>query len=74
MRENLVTIRSGRYVIPVKEEYRSSIKGFVHDIFYAKKTVFIDPISIFELNNNLSKLKIDEEIEIEKIKRIFEWA
>ena len=67
MRENLVTIRSGRYVIPVKEEYRSSIKGFVHDISNAGSTVFIEPISIFELNNNLSKLKIDEEIEIEKI-------
>mgnify|MGYP002580924319 CR=1 FL=1 len=66
IQENIITMRNNRFVIPVKDEYRSEIKGFVHDISNAGSTVFIEPISIFELNNNLSKLKIDEEIEIEK--------
>ena len=67
MRENLVTIRSGRYVIPVKEEYRSSIKGFVHDMSSSGSTVFIEPISVFDFNNELSNLHIEEELEIERI-------
>lgn len=67
MRENLVTIRSGRFVIPVKEEYRSYIKGFVHDISSSGSTVFIEPITVFDLNNELSNLHIEEEQEIERI-------
>ncbi len=67
MMENLVTIRSGRFVIPVKEEYRSYIKGFVHDISSSGSTVFIEPLSIFEMNNELSNLRVEEEQEIEKI-------
>ncbi len=67
IRDSLVTIRNDRFVIPVKEEYRSQIKGFVHDISNAGSTVFIEPISIFEMNNELNQLKIDENIEIEKI-------
>lgn len=67
IQDSLVTIRNERFVIPVKEEYRSQIKGFVHDISNAGSTVFIEPISIFEMNNELNQLKIDENIEIEKI-------
>ena len=67
IQENIITIRNDRFVIPVKAENRSEIKGFVHDISNAGSTVFIEPISIFEMNNDLSKLKVDEEIEIEKI-------
>ena len=67
IQENIVTIRNDRFVIPVKEEYRSQIKGFVHDISNAGSTVFIEPIVVFEMNNELSKLKIEEELEIEKI-------
>ena len=67
IQDSLVTIRNDRFVIPVKEEYRSQIKGFVHDISNAGSTVFIEPISIFEMNNELNQLKIDENIEIEKI-------
>lgn len=67
LQENVVTIRNDRYVLPVKEEYRSQIKGFVHDISSTGSTVFIEPISIFELNNELNNLKIEEKIEIEKI-------
>ena len=44
-----------------------SIKGFIHDISNAGSTVFIEPISVFEMNNELNRLKLDEELEIEKI-------
>ncbi|MCI8471040.1 MAG: endonuclease MutS2 [Clostridia bacterium] len=67
IQENIVTIRNDRFVIPIKEEYRSQIKGFIHDISNAGSTVFIEPISIFEMNNELNNLKGQEEIEIEKI-------
>ena len=67
IQENVVTIRNDRYVIPVKEEFRSQIKGFVHDISSSGSTVFIEPISVFELNNEISNLKIEENIEIDKI-------
>ena len=67
MRENLVTIRNGRFVIPVKEEYRSSVKGFVHDMSSSGSTVFIEPIAVFDLNNELSNLQIEENLEIERI-------
>ena len=67
MRENIVTIRNGRFVIPVKEEYRSNVKGFVHDMSSSGSTVFIEPIAVFELNNELSNLHIEESLEIERI-------
>lgn len=67
IQDNIVTIRNDRYVIPVKEEYRSQIKGFVHDISSSGSTVFIEPVSVFELNNEISNLKAQENIEIEKI-------
>ena len=67
LQENIITIRNDRFVIPIKEEYRSQVKGFIHDVSNAGSTIFIEPISIFELNNELSQLKKEEEIEIEKI-------
>ena len=70
IRENIVTIRNNRFVIPVKEEYRNNIKGFIHDVSSSGSTVFIEPIAVFDLNNELSNLNIEEEIEIEKILQI----
>ena len=67
IQENVVTIRNDRYVIPVKQEYRSFVKGFVHDMSSSGSTVFIEPLSVFEYNNELNNLKIDESAEIEKI-------
>ena len=67
VQEPVITMRSGRFVIPVKNEYRQEIKGFIHDISASGSTVFIEPISVFELNNDLNNLKNEENIEIEKI-------
>lgn len=67
VQESLVTIRNERFVIPIKEEYRSQMKGFIHDISNAGSTVFIEPISVFEKNNELNRLKKEEELEIQKI-------
>lgn len=65
--EPIVTIRNNRYVIPVKEEYRSYIKGFVHDTSSSGSTLYIEPTSIFDLNNKINHIKIEEDLEIEKI-------
>lgn len=67
LQENLITIRNDRFVIPIKEEYRSQVKGFVHDVSNAGSTLFIEPIIIFEMNNELNQLRAEEDIEIEKI-------
>ena len=67
VQENVVTIRNDRFVIPIKEDYRSQVKGFVHDVSNAGSTLFIEPISIFELNNEINQLRLEEEVEIEKI-------
>lgn len=67
MMEPLVTIRNDRYVIPIKEEFRGAIKGFIHDVSSSGSTVFIEPMSVFELNNKIGDLKIQESIEIGKI-------
>ena len=67
IQENIITIRNNRFVIPIKEEYRNSVKGLIHDISSSGSTVFIEPITIFDMNNELSNLHIEEELEIEKI-------
>ena len=67
VQEPIVTIRNNRFVIPVKSEYRSEVKGFVHDISTSGSSLFIEPISIFDINNEINQLRNDENIEIEKI-------
>ena len=65
--EPIVTIRNDRYVIPVKEEFRGLIKGFIHDMSSSGSTVFIEPMQVFELNNKIQSLKVEENAEIEHI-------
>lgn len=67
LQDNIITIKNGRFVIPVKQEYRSNFSGLVHDISSSGSTVFIEPTSIFEINNSIRELQILEELEIEKI-------
>ena len=67
VQEPVVTLRNNRFVVPAKNESRQEVKGFIHDISQSGSTVFIEPLSVFDLNNDLNNLKNDEIIEIEKI-------
>lgn len=67
IQEPVITIRAERFVIPVKQEQRNEVNGFTHDISASGSTVFIEPTTIFEMNNILNELKLKEKIEIENI-------
>ncbi len=67
LQESIITQRSGRFVVPVKSEYKGEIKGLVHDVSSTGATVFIEPIQVVELNNTLRELEADEKKEIERI-------
>lgn len=67
VQESIITKRNNRFVVPIKSEYQSEVKGFIHDTSSSGLTVFIEPLSVFELNNSINSLKIEENIEIEKI-------
>ncbi len=67
LQEALVMQREGRYVLPVKQEYKNKIKGILHEVSQSGATVFIEPASIISLTNELEELLAEEEKEINKI-------
>lgn len=69
LQEALVTQRDGRYVVPVKTEYKGQISGLVHDTSATGATLFIEPTGVVDANNEIRILKRDEQIEIERIIR-----
>ena len=67
LQESLVTMRDGRFVVPVKAEFRSQVAGLVHDTSSSGATVFIEPMTVVETNNDIKLLKGREQEEIERI-------
>ena len=67
LQDQVITFRNDRYVIPVKQEYKNEIKGFVHDSSATGSTIFIEPTAVFNINNEIKEMKIKEAAEVERI-------
>lgn len=67
LQENIVTMRNGRYVVPVKAEYKNELKGLVHDTSSSGATLFVEPLAVVEANNELRTLGAEEAQEIDRI-------
>lgn len=71
LQDNIITVRGDRYVIPVKSDCKGTIPGLVHDQSASGSTLFVEPMQIVELNNELNVELVNEQLEIEKILRNF---
>lgn len=69
LQESIVTERNGRYVVPLKSEYRGRIQGIIHDQSASGATLFIEPLETVDLNNRWHQLRIEEHHEVERILR-----
>ena len=67
LQESIVTQRQGRYVIPVRSEYKGQVQGIVHDQSASGATFFIEPITVVEQNNAVRELELEEEKEVRRI-------
>lgn len=67
LQENIITMRNGRYCVPVKQEYRNQVPGMIHDQSSTGSTIFVEPMSIVKLNNDIKELYMKEQDAIEKI-------
>lgn len=71
MQDNIITVRNDRYVVPLKSEYKGMIPGLIHDQSASGATLYVEPMVIVELNNDLKTCMLEESAEIDKILRAF---
>jgi len=67
LQEPIVTMREGRYVVPIKVEYRNQVRGIVHDQSASGATVFVEPLAVLDLTNRWRELQIEEQREVERV-------